>query len=105
MTAQQELARRHVALWNRVSQGDDAELFAVVEEWGLLKMNAEMTLEVHSEWGALARKLTPAAGSDAGCDCNVCAISRALHETPKRVRRLERAIRDLTAELGRDRSA
>jgi hypothetical protein len=71
-----------VALRKKIIYGDDPELVGLLEERDMLFMESEMSREVHGEWAALARKIAP---QDAGCDCSVCAISRALTVTAESV--------------------
>lgn len=77
MGSQQMLAAQRVALYRRVEAMNDPEIFSLIEESHRREMNEECALEVHREWAADARLLVPPKPDDR-CDCDVCAISRAL---------------------------
>ncbi len=82
-TAQRALAERKVALRQRIDELGDPDMLELMEQHDFLWMSHEGTREIHAEWADLARKISQAEACGDGCakcacDCDICAISRAL---------------------------
>jgi hypothetical protein len=75
--ADQELARRRLALRKRINESGDADLLALMDERDFLEMANCGWREISVEWALLARKLVPE-DFDFGHGCPTCTISRVL---------------------------
>jgi hypothetical protein len=70
-------AKRHIEISKKIEEIGDPLLVGLQEERDFLFMSYEEGKEVRAEWAAQARQYAPKDESS-GCDCDVCAIGRAL---------------------------
>jgi hypothetical protein len=80
-----EKATEHVALRKLIEASGETALVGLMKERDALFMDAEMTREIHAEWGHQARQIAPIPEGDRSCDCSTCAISRALNLAARQV--------------------
>jgi hypothetical protein len=76
--ARLELVRRSLERRKRIEELNDPDILLLQDEYDFMWMTYEGSREIHREWGVQARKIAPKSGRESGCDCDVCAISRAL---------------------------